>query len=38
MLVNFLMMLFRVKADPVVPLGRWGHHWEKRMLYQKYYD
>jgi hypothetical protein len=22
----------------VTPLGRWGHHWEKKMKYQVYYD
>ena len=38
MLVNFLIMILRIKPDPMAPLGRWGHHWEKRMRYQKYYE
>ena len=38
MLVKMMIMLFRIKAEPLTPLGRWGHHWEKRLIHQKYYD
>jgi hypothetical protein len=33
----FLRQFFQVK-EPLVILGRWGNHWEKRIKYQVYYD
>ena len=35
------MWTLLVRAFPKytpAPMGRWGHHWEKRLKYQVYYD
>jgi len=36
-MLRFLISFLR-RTDPVVPLGRWGYHFEKQLIYQKYYD
>lgn len=38
MLFYIIYKFLRKQPDTYVPLGRWGHHWEKRLLYQKYYE
>lgn len=36
-MLRFLLTFLR-RTDPVVPLGRWGYHYEKQLIYQKYYE
>ena len=38
MAYTFLVKIFRRYLHTHKPLGRWGYHFEKSILYQKYYD
>lgn len=38
MLFKRFISFFKMSTDNSVVLGRWGYHWEKKMLYNKYYD
>lgn len=38
MTYNYLITMFTRYFQTYKPLGRWGYHFEKSILYQKYYD
>lgn len=35
---KYLLRIFFPLAERPVPLGRWGYHFEKQRVYQKYYE
>ncbi len=38
MLFKRFILFFKMSTNNPVVLGRWGYHWEKKILYNKYYD
>lgn len=34
----FRFIMRFLNPEPIVPLGRWGHHWEYMKRHQKYYE
>jgi hypothetical protein len=37
-MIRFIMKIFKFGNDKPKILGRWGYHWESKLVYQKYYD
>ena len=38
MLFSRFISFFKVSVEKPILLGRWGYHWDKKMIYNKYYD
>ena len=36
-MLRYILRLL-TRADPPVPLGRWGYHFDKQRVYQVYYE
>lgn len=36
-MIQYIIKLFRTK-EQIKVLGRWGYHWDKNIIYNKYYD
>jgi hypothetical protein len=34
---RFITQFMKTREPPLV-LGRWGYHWESKLLHQKFYD
>jgi len=37
-MLRFVLRLFQLNSEAPKILGRWGYHWESKILHQKYYD